>query len=112
MTYDENSKKIHQKDLVNFETILKEDTIINDVMDIYMINKDVFITQVFNLTDNKYQLKMFNNSSVEEKDESVISIPTYKEISQCDNENIFEYVHIYIIIVLKYHMLIVIKHIL
>ena len=83
-------------DLINFEEILKqEEKIINEVMGIYTstdYNESTgvcnrFFTQVFNQTDNQYQLKMFNKNKENSNDSDPFD---YSEIKACDNENIFE----------------------
>jgi hypothetical protein len=81
--YDEESKKITSKDLINFETFYT-DKVINSIVDIYPMNK-MIMTQVYNSTDNLYQVKGFKLPD-DEEGEIVKS-----DIDICDSNSISEY---------------------
>ena len=80
--YDESSKKINSKDLITFET-LYPDKMINSIIDLYPMN-NVITTQVYNITDNVYQVKSFtvNGDNVED----IVK----QDYDMCDSKNIFE----------------------
>ena len=80
-TYDSETKKINASELVSFEG----EKIINDVIGLYN-NPDSqsannFFSQIYNRTDNKYQLKGFKRIG-----------DTYEkgDIRGCDSDSIFE----------------------
>jgi hypothetical protein len=68
-TFDNETKKLTTNEVVNFEDIYKGEKIISEVLAIYTfssseeLNEDVknIFVQVFNQTENKYQLKIFSH---------------------------------------------------
>jgi WD40 repeat protein len=55
--YDEENKKLSQNNLVTFSSSENTNDIINEVLDIYPLDKKNFYVQIFNSNQNEYQLK-------------------------------------------------------
>lgn len=84
-TYEDLTKKLDSKELVDFSAINRE-KIINEVIDIYPYNEELIYIQVLNQTDDLYQLKAFKRTEnvVENIAESVMDITTF------DSKSAFE----------------------
>lgn len=85
--YDELNKNISTKTILDFNKEKegegeekKEKQLINDVINIYPRSSTNFLINVFNSTMNKYQLKLFDESKIDE----------FTDISCLDSEDIFD----------------------
>lgn len=59
--FDIEKNELMHEEFVNFQNLTQNDEVINDVTDLYSINKDSFLVQCFNQTKKKHQLKLFSN---------------------------------------------------
>jgi hypothetical protein len=91
---EESSPKLSYKEIVNFDKIQDDKTdkeIYNDIIDIYpkfdSNNKTMFYTQVFNLTQDKYQLKLFEQT--QEGNANIESLQSHNLLF-CDSPGVFE----------------------
>jgi len=89
--YDEENKKLSQTNLVTFSSAENNNDIINEILDIYPLNKLNFYIQLFNSSKNEYQLKYCKFNEESNKYE-IINNDKLKSETICDfnfnNENL------------------------
>ena len=80
--YDQLNKKLENQTVLDFnkEKEGKDKELINEVFDIYPISSHEFLLNVFNSTTNKYELKSFDESKIDE----------YTNISCLSSDDIFD----------------------
>lgn len=80
--YDELNKKVSTQTVLDFnkEKEGQEKQLINEIINIYPRSSTEFLINVFNSTSNKYELKLFDESKVDE----------YTNISSVSSEDIFD----------------------
>ena len=80
--YDEINKKILTETVLDFnkEKEGEEKQLINEIVNIYPRSANDFLINVFNSTSNKYELKLFDDTKVDE----------YSNISCLNSEDIFD----------------------
>ena len=83
--YDEINKKISTQTVLDFnkEKEGEEKQLINEITNIYPRSSTNFLLNVFNSTSNKYELKLFDESKVDE----------YTNISCLNSEDIFDIIN-------------------